>query len=100
MIYERTNPGIDHLEPLIRRIGGISLARRASLQEFLDQSARFSPVMQFTLLDEQDRSFFAQRWRSLGSMDGWVNVGPIGSTEHLARKLIPRLGTDAFFDIY
>jgi hypothetical protein len=56
--------------------------------------------MQFTLLDEEDRSFFAERWCYLGSIDGWVDVGPIGPVKRLARELIPRLGTDAFFDIY
>ena len=74
--------------------------RSANLQEFLDQGARFSPVMRFTLLDEQERSFYAERWCYLGSIDGRSDLGPTGSVHLLAQKLIPRLGTDAFFEIY
>ena len=100
VIYERTGADIDDLSPLLRAIGGISSARQASLQEMLDKSAHFSPVMRFTLLDEQDRTFGAERWCYLGSIDDWIHVGRTGPAKRLAQELIPRLGTDAFFDIY
>jgi hypothetical protein len=45
-------------------------------------------------------TFGAKRWCYLGSIDDWIDVRPTGSVELLAQELIPRLGTDAFFDIY
>lgn len=100
VIYERAGPDMDALAPLIRALGGISEARQAHLQETLDLGARFSPVMRFTLLDEQDRTFSAQRWCYSGSIDDWIDAGAVGPLKRLARKLIPKLGTEAFFDLY
>ena len=70
------------------------------LREVLDQHARFSPVLRFILVDEKKRTFRAERWCYLGSVDDWIDVGPIGPVRRLARKLIPKLGSDAFFDLY
>jgi hypothetical protein len=100
VIYERVGPDLDDLAPLFQQLGGISAARRASLQKSLDRSARFSPVMRFTLLNRDKRTYYAERWCYLGSIDDWIHVGRAGSLKRLARKLVPRLGTDAFFDIY
>ena len=100
VIYERTGADIDQLFPLLRAVGGISQAKRASLQEILDKSAQFSPVLRFTLSDEEKRTFYAERWCYLGSIDDWIHAGPNGPVHLLAQLMIPKLGTDAFFDLY
>ena len=100
VIYERVGADIDDLSPILRMFGGITPAKRASLQQVLDRGARFSPVMRFTLLEAQDRTFGAERWCYLGSIDDWIHVGNTGPVRRLARQLIPRLGTEAFFDLY
>ncbi len=100
VIHERT--GTD-LEELVSRLGQvIPLAPRqiGGLQETLDRRARFVPVLRFTLRDEAKRTFYAERWCYLGSIDDWIDVGSAGPLRRLARKLIPKLGTDAFFEIY
>jgi len=70
------------------------------LRETLDRRARFSPVMRFILLNKTTRTFCAERWCYLGSIDDWISVGPMGPVDRLARQLIPRLGTDALFEVY
>lgn len=62
--------------------------------------SEFTPVLRFILLKGQERAFYVQRWCYLGSIDDWIDVGPMGSVEQLARKWIHRLGTDAFFEVY
>jgi hypothetical protein len=99
VIYERAGADIDDLSPLLREIGGISKAKRASLQEMLDKSAQFSPVLRFTLSDEEKRTFYAERWCYLGSIDDWIHAGPNGPVHLLAQWMVPKLGTDAFFDL-
>jgi hypothetical protein len=57
-------------------------------------------VLRFILLDAEKRTFRVMRMCYLGSIDDWIHVGPIGPVDQLARQLIPKLGTDAFFELY
>jgi hypothetical protein len=100
VIYERIGADIDDLSLLLRALGGTSQAKRAGLQKTLDNSARFSPVLRFTLSDEEKRTFYAERWCSLGGIDDWIHAGPNGPVYLLAQLMIPKLDTDAFFDLY
>jgi hypothetical protein len=100
IVYESVGPDIEDLEPLLRGLGGLPASRLADLQAHLDKSARFSPVMRFTLLDEQARTFQTERWCYLGSIDDWIDIGPSGPLRRLARKFIRLLGSDALFDVF
>ena len=99
VVYERVGPDVEDLSPKLRRIGQLSSTRLGELQEFLDQTARFKPVMRFTLSDEQKRTFYAERWCYLGSIDDWIHIGPSGSVHLLAQRFIPLLGTDALYEV-
>jgi hypothetical protein len=98
VIFEQLGPD---LETLITLIGEFSplppeiLKKRT--QEQLEQLARFSPILRFILVDKEDRKFKAERWRDLGSVEGWIGIGETGKLGNLARLLIPKLGTDNFF---
>jgi hypothetical protein len=100
VIYERVGADMDDLSRIFQAIGGISRTRQAALQEVVDQHAQFSPVLRFTLSNEEKRTFYAERWCYLGSIDDWIHAGPNGPVHLLAQLMIPRLGTDAFFDLY
>ena len=59
--------------------------------------------MRFVLLDRDKRVFAAQRWHFSGTrqrVDDWIDTGRSGQIETAARALIPRLGTNEFFDLY
>ena len=60
---------------------------------------QFTPVMRFTLIDDQKRRFKAERMCYLGSIDDWIAIAFGKSIEELARTLIPALGSDAFFEL-
>ena len=70
------------------------------LREGRDRRAQFTPVMRFILADAERRTFYAQRWCYLGSVDDWIVVGPGGRVEKLARELVPNLGTDRYFELF
>lgn len=76
-------------------MGSPNLADRIRAER--EQYGQFTPVMRFILLDKTARTFRAERWCYLDSIDDWISVGPMGPVDRLARQLIPRLGTDAFF---
>jgi len=99
VVYERVGPDAEDLSPLFQQMGGVSPRQVARVRELLDRDARFTPVLRFTLSDKETRTFAAERRRHLGSTDGWIRIGPVAALRQLAQRLIPMLGTDAFFDI-
>ena len=70
------------------------------LQERMEASAQYSPVMRFILDDQETREFHAERWCYRGSIDDWIHVYRSGKIDHLAKQLIPVLGTDDFFELF
>lgn len=70
------------------------------LQEELDRYTQYTPVMRFILDDQQIREYHAERWCYRGSIDDWIYAGRSGKISSLAKKLIPALGTDEFYELY
>lgn len=100
MIYEGIGGGIDSLRIILGK-AGLNIERvEERLQEELDRYTQFTPVMRFILDDQETREYHAERWCYIGSIDDWIYAGHSGKIEKLAKKLIPKLGTDAFFEIY
>jgi len=101
IIYERLGPDVETLSAIFGNLSPLpSEIVKKRLQEQLDKMARFSPIMRFILVDQGERKFTAERWSYLGDMDDWIETGESGKLEKLARRLIPKLGTDDFFDLF
>jgi hypothetical protein len=98
-IYESTGPDADELLSHLGRTGMLFGGREQEMREVLAQDAQFTPVMRFILADRAERTFRAERWCYLGSIDDWifVDAGPVAK---LARRMIPTLGTDAFYELF
>jgi hypothetical protein len=60
----------------------------------------FTPVLRFTLIDDRQRRFQAERMCYLGSIDNWIAIAFDKPIEELARLLIPVLGSDEFFELF
>ena len=73
---------------------------KRQVQEQLDKMARFSPILRFILVDPEERRFIAERWSYLGNVEDWIEIGESGKLGNLARRLIPKLRTDDFFELY
>ena len=97
-IYERVGPDADELMSGLAKLGFGGFGSADRIQATMERRAQFSPVFRFTLMDEELRTFYAERMCYLGSIDDWIHVA-IGQVDRLARKLIPKLGTDAFFEL-
>lgn len=101
VIYERLGPDMETLSAIFGNISALkSDTVKMRLQEQLDKMARFSPIMRFILIDPEERRFNAERWNFLGDIDDWIDIGESGKLEKLARQLIPKLGTDDFFELF
>lgn len=101
VIYERLGPDMETLSAIFGKFSPLPPAiLRKRIQEELDKMARFSPIMRFILVDADERKFAAERWSYRGDIDHWINVGESGKLEILARRLVPTLGTDDFFELF
>ena len=101
VIYERLGPDVETLSTIFGILSPLppgTVKRR--IQEQLDTMARFSPTMRFILVDTEERNFKAERWSYFGDVDDWINAGDSGMLDKLARRLIPKLGTDDFFELF
>jgi hypothetical protein len=98
-VYETIGPDVDDLFSDLKELGFPVQDKREALQETLERNAQFTPVLRFTLTDEETRTYRVERWCYSSSIDGWlfINTGPL---EALARRTIPTLGTDAFFELF
>jgi hypothetical protein len=101
VIYERLGPDVETLSAIFGNVSALqSDIVKMRLQEQLDKMARFSPIMRFILVDPENREFRAERWSYLGNVEDWINIAESVKLEKLARRLIPKLGTDDFFELY
>jgi hypothetical protein len=96
-VYELTGPDA---ETLIAALGsGLStvpgIAGRISAE--IDRYGQFTPVLRFTLIDADTRTFEAERLYYSGSIDDFIHSGH-GPLEPMASDMIATLGTDEFFE--
>ena len=84
--------------PLLKELGPFAL--KPGLQDVLNRSRTYTPVMRFTLVDEEDRDFIVERFNFRGSIDDWMFLDGDDSLPRLAAKYIPHLGKESFYDLY
>ncbi|MBW1700351.1 MAG: hypothetical protein JRK26_26645 [Deltaproteobacteria bacterium] len=99
-IYERLDPSADELIDMFKEKGLGSTVAHRQFGEWWDSRGQFAPVLRFFLHDERTRMYRAERMCYLGSIEDWIDVGPIDRLEVLAKDMIGRLGTDSFFEVY
>lgn len=101
VIYERLGPDVETLSDIFGDNSALQTDMvKMRLQELLDKMARFSPILHFILVDPEDRKFKAERRSYLGNVEDWIDIGESGRIDNLARRLIPKLGKDDFFELY
>jgi hypothetical protein len=101
IIYERLGPDVETLSTIFGKFSPFqSDTVKMRLQEQLDKMARFNPILRFILIDPEERKFRSERWSYLGNIDDWIDIGESGKLEKLTRRLIPKLGTDDFFELF
>lgn len=72
---------------------GVAMGPGMKFLAELEKRANYAPVMRFILKDEEKRMTYR------GGMDRWRPVFAYGKIGELAEGLIPKLGTDNFFDL-
>jgi hypothetical protein len=76
-----------------------ALGVHVSALKVLEDSAQYTPVLRFRLLDEKSREFSVERMCYRGSIDGWLQLSDGGEIERLARRYVGHLGKESFFEL-
>lgn len=70
-----------------------------SMKEWTIQHMHCTPLMRFTLVDEERRQFIVERWCFLGGIDDWIHLdGPAPLTK-LLKKYVPHLGQESLYEL-
>jgi len=99
-IFE-SDQDIDELKELISSIFAPGFKDEKSAIDFSVNSAiSYLPVIRFTLDNKVKRTFIAERYCFLGSIDDWIYIGGPDSLNNLLKKYSKHLGKESFFDFY
>jgi hypothetical protein len=72
---------------------------QTKIAEFVAQAVHYSPMMQFLLEDEKRRTFTAQRYCFIGSIDDWIDIGH-GLLPTLVKRYVKHLGKESYFELF
>ena len=78
----------------LRKPGGRSA--KAVVKKFLT----YSPMLQFILIDKEQRLFEVQRYCFLGSIDDWMTIDYEDKLPTLVKTYVQHLGEDSFYELY
>ena len=100
IIYEGIGTDMDGLRTILSFAGVKADEAKDRIEKELDRYTQFTPVMRFILDNQETRQYHAERWCYRGSVDDWIYAGYSGKVNQLAKKLVPTLGTDEFYELY
>lgn len=69
------------------------------VDQLLERTLAYSPMMRFILTDEGSRKFQIERMCFLGSIDDWIFLNSDNNLKRLVKKYCPHLGKDSFFEL-
>ncbi|MFQ5343556.1 MAG: hypothetical protein ACE5F6_18610 [Anaerolineae bacterium] len=98
-VCEQVGPAPDELIDRLKQVGLPVPGRADWARERQERRARFTPVLRFILADAARRAFRVERMH-YGGRNTWFEIRSTGPVGRLARQLIPKLGTDEFFELY
>jgi hypothetical protein len=98
-IYERSGTDPDDFIDQMARDRFLSPGRLRAIHADIVRTAHYAAVARFLLVDERRRTFRAERWCYLGSIDDWIPLNAAAALLPLVRRLVPLLGTQELFDL-
>ena len=87
---------LEGLKPDSQRFALISTEK---LNNIFDKFLTYSPMLRFTLENEDQREFMVKRFCFLGSIDNWIYLESSSSLKDMVKKYCKHLGKESFFDL-
>jgi hypothetical protein len=98
-IHEQVGPDAEDLIRVLEQQGLGMPGLDDRIRAERERHARFTPVLRFILASTERRIFRVERMH-YGGRNEWFEIRLTGSVDQLARRLIPKLGTHAFFELF
>jgi hypothetical protein len=92
-------PETDAASSILSELAGPFVANRAAKEGWIVKHSTYSPMFRFTLVDEKQRLYSAQRWCFRGAIDGWFFLSGAKPLETQAIKYLPHLNQESFFEL-
>jgi len=70
------------------------------IENIINITVTYGSIMRFTLESETKRTFIAERYCFLSSIDDWIYIGVPNSLKNLVKKYFKHLDQDSFFDLF
>jgi hypothetical protein len=84
---------------ILRSMAPMTADQARSMKDFMIGRAMYTKMLRFTLTDEQNRAFSAERWCFLGSIDDWYFLDGEKTLADLVERYVPHLGQESFFEL-
>jgi hypothetical protein len=70
------------------------------MMQLLQRQVHYSPMLQFILVDVQQRLFAVQRYCFRGAIDDWINIGLPNTLAHGVKTFVKHLGKASYFELW
>lgn len=84
---------------LISMFNSYLIGRKVDEEHMANRYGTFGPMLRFRLVDKENRTFEAERFCFLGSIDDWVPIGSCARLDQLVWRFVRHLGKESFFEI-
>ncbi|MEO0458738.1 MAG: hypothetical protein AAF152_19455 [Cyanobacteria bacterium P01_A01_bin.114] len=94
-----SNQNASALSELLTGTAALYSRTPKDVQQLLTRSLTYSSDLRFILVDKQKRLFQTERFCYLGSIDDWIEIGPIDQLSTLVKTYVRHLGQESFYDL-
>jgi hypothetical protein len=98
-VYERIGPDAEELIAALAQHVPLTTEQARRVRAARERHVRFTPVLRLILADAEERIFRTERMCYLGGIDDWIDLSPLGPIDRLAGQIIPKLNSEAFFEL-
>lgn len=77
-----------------------TMHNKERMMQLLQQQIHYSPMLQFILVDVQQRLFAVQRYCFRGAIDDWINIGFPNTLAHGVKTFVKHLGKPSYFELW
>jgi hypothetical protein len=85
---------------LVGMFNSLGSTRGTNAKAVVEKFLTYSPMLQFILIDKEQRLFETQRYCFLGSIDDWMTIDYKDKLPKLVKTYVKHLGEDSFYDLH
>ena len=89
-----------NVDLLVDTLDSLQSTRRTNAKAIVEKFLTYSPMLQFILVDKEQRLFETQRYCFLGSIDDWTIIGTVDVLPKLVKAYVKHLGEESYYELY